>query len=58
MIYVHMIKLNASMQFLLCLEKLEVVNVKLKLDQVSLKEERVNLFLFNNCYDFWCEKWI
>ena len=45
MIYVHMIKINAIIQFLLCLEMLYIKGIELELDQVSLSWEIVNLSL-------------
>jgi len=37
--------MNASMQFLLSLETLEIMGVELELHQVSLDQESVNLSL-------------
>jgi len=43
MIYVHIIKINAIMQFVLCLEMLKIMGDELELDTVTLNQENVNL---------------
>ena len=45
MIYVHVININASIKFLLCLELVEIMGVELDLNHVALNLESVNLSL-------------
>jgi len=46
MVYVHIMNMNASMQFLLCLEMLEVMHIELELNRMGWNQEIVKLCLF------------
>jgi len=46
MIYVYMIKMIASLLFLLCLEIFDIIGIEFQYDQMGWNQESVKLSLF------------